>query len=110
MKKKWQRRFPITQFYHVPLVLLFVVIAVSGCKKSSQPDPCEGVLNEGMPTRAALIFVDGQTGENILLSKNIDTSAITITPAPADLRRGVIAKQPGSPINGALVIPVTDTK
>jgi hypothetical protein len=70
------------------------------------------VLSEGMPTQVGLVFVDGQTGENILLSKNIDTATITITPEPSDLpsERGVIVKQSGSPMYGSLMFHIADTK
>lgn len=98
------------KIYCLPLILLLVAGFGAGCKKSSQKNPCEGVLSEGMPAQAALIFLDKQTGENILLSKSIDTSAITITPAPSGLKGGVIVKQAGSPLYGALVMPVADTK
>jgi hypothetical protein len=100
------------KFYYLPLIFLFTTSLGSGCKKSSQPNPCDGLLNEGMPAQVGLIFLDAQTGENILLSKNIDTSAITITPAPIDaqLKRGVIVKQPGSPMYGSLMFLIADTK
>lgn len=92
--------------------LLFPLIIACKKQSSSQPDPCDGLLNEGMPTQVGLIFLDAQTGENILLSKGIDTAAITITPEPVDhqLKRGVIVKQPGSPLHGALVFLISDTK
>lgn len=110
MKERRLLRFFTKRIYHLPLILLLAIGLGAGCKKSSQKNPCEGVLSEGMPTQAALILLDKQTGENILLSKNIDTSAITITPAPLGLKGGVIVKQTGSPLYGALVMPVADTK
>lgn len=110
MKKVRLFRFLTKRIYYLPLILLLAVSLGAGCNKSSQKNPCEGVLSEGMPTQAALIFLDKQTGENILLSKGIDTSAITITPAPLGLKGGVIVKQTGSPLYGALVMPVADTK
>ncbi|WP_142685399.1 hypothetical protein [Chitinophaga polysaccharea] len=110
MKEKRLLRFFTKKIYQLSLILLLATVLGAGCKKSSQKNPCEDVLSEGMPAQAALILLDKQTGENILLSKNIDTSAITITPAPPSLRGGVIVKQTGSPMYGALVIPVTDTK
>src|ERR1044072_7785632 len=102
MEKKQLTHSLTRRFYYLPLIFLFIASLGSGCKKSSQPDPCDGVLNEGMPTQVGLIFLDGQTGENILLTKSIDTAAITITPEPIDLKRGVIVKQPGAPMYGAL--------
>jgi hypothetical protein len=110
MKKRQLTRFLTKKFYYLPLIFLFIANLGSGCQKSSQSDPCDGVLNEGTPTQVGLIFLDGQTGENILLSKSIDTSAITITPEPMDLKRGVIVKQPGAPLDGALVFLISDTK
>ncbi len=110
MKKHTLTHSRTRKLYYLPLLLLFTAILGLSCKKSAQPNPCEGVISEGMPTQVALIFQDAQTGENILLSKNIDTAAITITPAPADLQRGMIVDRPGSPLHGALVFLITDTK
>lgn len=100
------------KFYYLPLILLGAISFGPGCQKSKQSNPCEGVVSEGMPTQVGLIFLDGQTGENILLSKNIDTATITITPEPADLpsERGVIVKESGSPLYGSLVFHIADTK
>lgn len=96
--------------YMLSLTFLFALAA--GCKKSSAPNPCDDIRSEGMPTQVGFIFIDKQTNENILLSKNIDTSVITITPLPLDinLSRGVIVKQPGSPMNGALMFTIVDQK
>lgn len=102
----------LPEFLYLPLIFLAAISLGPGCQKAKQSNPCEGVLSERMPTQVGLIFVDGQTGENILLSKNIDTATITITPEPADLpsERGVIVKQPGSPMYGSLVFYIADTK
>ncbi|WP_217604481.1 hypothetical protein [Chitinophaga sp. GbtcB8] len=112
MKKRRLAYFLTKKFYYLPLILLGVVSFGSGCQKSKQSNPCEGVLSEGMPTQVGLVFVDGQTGENILLAKNIDTATITITPEPADLpsEQGVIIKQSGSPMHGSLMFHIADTK
>ncbi|GAA3920878.1 hypothetical protein GO495_00820 [Chitinophaga oryziterrae] len=112
MKKKLLTYFFTKKFYYLSLILLLAATFGSGCQKTSQSNPCEGLLNEGMPTQVGLIFVDGQTGENILLSKNIDTATITITPAPTDfyLKRGVIVKDTSSLMHGALMFPISDTE
>lgn len=110
MKKVWLLCCFTKKIYHLPLIFLLAAGLGAGCKKSSEKNPCDGVLNEGMPTLAALVLLDKETGENILLSKNIDTAAVTITPAPLDLKRGVIVNEPGAPMYGALVIPVSDAK
>lgn len=112
MKKRLSAYFLTTKFLYLPLILLAAVSFGPACQKAKQSNPCEGVLSEGMPTQVGLIFVDGQTGENILLSKNIDTATITIIPEPADLpsERGVIVKQPGSPMYGSLMFYIADTQ
>lgn len=110
MKKVQLLRCFTKKIYHLPLIFLLAIGLGSGCKKSSEKNPCDDVLSEGMPTLAVLTLLDKQTGANILLSKNIDTSAITITPAPLDLKRGMIVKESGAPMYGALVIPVSDMK
>lgn len=110
MKKRYQTLSRSKKLYY-PLLMAIVFVAGLGCKKTAESDPCDGVLNEGMPTQVGLVFVDKQTGENILLSKKIDTSAVTITPEPdAQLKRGVIVNQPGSPMHGALAFTIADTK
>lgn len=110
MKMRRLTYFLTKKFYYLPLILLGAVSVGAGCQKSKS-NPCEGVVNEGVPTQVGLIFVDRQTGENILLSKNIDTATITITPEPADLpSRGVIVKESGSPMYGSLLFHIADTK
>lgn len=96
----------------LPLIFLTAVSLASGCRKSKQADPCEGVLSEGTPTQVGLVLVDGQTGENILLSKNIDASTITITSEATDIpsEQGVIVKESGAPMYGSLVFYIADTK
>ncbi|WP_315822344.1 hypothetical protein [Paraflavitalea speifideaquila] len=100
------------QFYYLLLVLLGAVSWAPGCKKSTSSNPCEDLLSEGMPTQLGLVFVDKQTGANILLSKNIDAATITITSAPAGVaaERGVIVKEINSPMYGSLLFPIADTK
>jgi hypothetical protein len=104
--------FLTKKFYYLPLILGGVIIVAAGCHKSKQSNPCEGVVSEGMPTMVGLVFIDGQTNENILLSKNIDTATITITPEQADVpsERGVIVKDPGAPMYGSLLFHIADTK
>ncbi|MBC9934136.1 hypothetical protein [Chitinophaga qingshengii] len=94
------------------LILLAAISLGPGCHKSKQSDPCDGVVSEGMPTQAALILMDGQTGENILSAKNIDATTISITTEPADLplEKGMIVKEAASPLNGALMFHIADTK
>ncbi|MGF6926016.1 hypothetical protein QFZ48_001516 [Chitinophaga sp. W2I13] len=107
-----QLTYFLTKKFYLPLLFLGAVSFGPGCQKAKHADPCEDVLSEGMPTQVGLIFIDGQTGENILLSKNIDTATITITPEPADLpsERGVIEKRPGAPMYGSLIFHIADTK
>lgn len=107
-----QLTYFLTKKFYLPLIFLGAVSFGPGCQKVKHADPCEGVLSEGMPTQVGLIFIDGQTGENILLSKNIDTATITITPEPADLtaEQGVIVKQSGSPMYGSLMFHIADIK
>ena len=112
MKKRQLAYFLTKKLYFLPMIFLVAVTFVPGCHKSKQSNPCEGLLDERMPTQVGLVFVDGQTGENILLSKNIDAATITITPEPADLpsEQGVIVKQSGAPMYGSLVFHIADTK
>lgn len=112
MKNRRLTNYLPKKFYYLPLVFLSAASFGLGCQKSKPANPCEGVLNEGTPIQVGLILVDGQTGENILLSKNIDTSTITITPGVTDVpsERGVIIKEPRSPMYGSLMFHIADTK
>lgn len=112
MKKTRSGYFLTKKFYYLPLILLGAVSFGPGCQKSKQANPCEGVLSEAPPTQLGLLLKDAQTGENILLSKNIDAATITITQEgttnPSE--QGVIVKTLGAPTYGALVFHITDTK
>ncbi|MGN7824845.1 hypothetical protein ACTJJB_32275 [Chitinophaga sp. 22536] len=103
--------FCTTGFY-LPLILLTAIGLGPGCHKSKKDAPCDGVLSEGTPTQVGLTLMDGQTGENILLAKNIDVTTIKITTEPADLpsEKGMIVKDAASPLNGALMFHIADTK
>lgn len=103
--------FCTRKLYYLPLILLVAVSLGTGCRKSKS-NPCEGLVSEGTPTQVGLVFVDGQTGENILLSKNIDAAAITITPEVTGVssEQGMIVKTAGAPMYGALVFHIADTK
>lgn len=112
LMKKTGLTYCLTKKLYYLLILLSVLSVGAGCHKSSQSNPCEGLLNEGTPTMVGLIFVDGQTGENILLSKNTDTASVTITPQATDahLDGAVIVKDSGSVMYGALMFHIADTK
>lgn len=109
MKKK---PFAYSLTKNLLLIFLSAVTFAPGCRKSKQSDPCEGVVSEGTPTQVGLILIDGQTGENILLSKNIDTATISIIPEGTDLppERSVIVKEPRAPMYGSLMFHIADTK
>lgn len=110
MKKKQLAYSCTNKFLYLPLILLSALSLATGCRKTD--NHCEGILSERPPTMIGVVFVDGQTGENILLSKNIDTSNITITSEgtgfPAE--NGVIVKRTGTPTYGALVFHIADTQ
>ncbi|MCF6407206.1 hypothetical protein L3C95_30195 [Chitinophaga filiformis] len=112
MKERRLTHFCTKQFYYLALISLTTLSLGPGCRKSTQPDPCEDILSERPPTMVGLLFIDGQTGENILLSKNIDASAIAITVEGTDLpaQQGMIRKDSAAPAYGALVFHIADTK
>jgi hypothetical protein len=62
------------------LLLLAVASLFPACKKSNQADdPCAGFAWLTAPIHIGVVFVDKTSGENILISKNIDVTKITIT-------------------------------
>jgi hypothetical protein len=111
--KKTRLTYSLTkQFYYLPMILLAIVSISGGCKKTKQHDPCEDLIGEKAPTQVNLVLIDGQTGENVLLSGDINESAITVTQeveSSATVPFGVI-KESGSPRYGQLVFLATDTK
>lgn len=91
------------------LLFLLAVISISpACKKNKQTDadPCKDLYAALEPAHVALIFIDKETGENILLSKNIDPAKVTVTPE-TNVR---IIKDTSSNLNGALRFYIADTK
>ncbi|RAJ76610.1 hypothetical protein CLV59_108129 [Chitinophaga dinghuensis] len=100
------------KYSFLSVILLAAVMLGMSCHKSKNADPCEGVLSEGTPLMAGLIFIDKQTNELLLLSRNIDPATITITPVQSDIpaEKGAIVNQVGSPVHGALLFHVNDTK
>ncbi|PWV55596.1 hypothetical protein [Chitinophaga sp. S165] len=112
MKNRRSAYFPAMKFYYLPLILLCALSLVTGCRKSKDDNHCDDILSERPPTMAALIIVDRQTGDTILLSKDIEASSITITQEGTDLpsQQGIIGKQRGAPTYGAFVFHITDVK
>jgi len=109
MKRIRSAYFP-KKFYY--LMLLGTLILGPGCQKLKQLNPCDGLLGERAPTLVGLVLIDGQTGDNILLAKNIDASNIIITPEATGVpsESGMIVKESGSPMYGSLVFHIADTQ
>jgi hypothetical protein len=90
-------------------LLLLLLVATSlcpACKKTKQANPCDGLLAETAPAQVGLIFLDKETGENILLSKNIDSSKIIITPE----ERLFIGRSANTDLYGALIFHIADNQ
>lgn len=87
------------------LILLAVISLGPACKKNKQTDPCKGIYAAVAPAHVAIIFLDKTTGENILLSKNVDPAKITIEPKEVPY----IPKTGSPDIYGALVFYIEDT-
>lgn len=62
------------------LLFFLAVMSLSPACKKNEANPCEGLVGVPAPTAVVLDFVDKETGENILKTKKISTSDITITP------------------------------
>lgn len=62
------------------LLFLLAVVGLSPACKKNEANPCEGLLGVPAPTAVVLVFLDKETGDNILLSKKITAEDITITP------------------------------
>ena len=60
-------------------LLFSITIFITGCqKKDPSGNPCDGLMNEAPPTKIMVKFVEKGTGQNLILSKNIKTSDITV--------------------------------
>ena len=84
--------------------LLFACLGVS-CQKDAT-DPCEGVLSEGSPKIVGILFVDKETGENIVTVNDLDTTDVKVvferdgTPFKDYL---IASAAPANPVAGAVV-------
>lgn len=93
------------------LLLFTFVIMAGGCqKKDSSGNPCEGLMNETPPTNIRIKFVDKGTGQNLILSKNLQASDITVTnistAKPFVNWRVSRSETSTSPLNGTLQFSV----
>jgi hypothetical protein len=87
------------------LVLLLAVVSLCpACKKNKQTDPCKDLIGELPPTQVGFILLDKETGENILLSKNIDPTKITVTPD----ERVYLVTNNNPQLNGAMLFHIAD--
>jgi hypothetical protein len=102
-------RMPTRKLFYLPLIFIALVFAAPGCDKSNQT-PCEN--NEAPPVQVGLIFLDKQTGENILLSKNIESGTIKITLDSSEVPEttGTIVTSAGSDLYGSLKFHIEDLK
>jgi hypothetical protein len=80
---------------------------MTGCqKKNSSADPCEGLMNESPPTNISIKFVDKVTGQNLILSKNLQIIDVTVvstnTGEPFNNWGLVKIETSESPLNGTL--------
>jgi hypothetical protein len=59
---------------------LIVLVAGSffSCQKT-RTNPCEGLLNESPPKYVFVRFIDKQTGDNLIVTNNLDADDIKVT-------------------------------
>jgi hypothetical protein len=62
------------------LLFLLAIIGLSPACKKNEANPCDGLAWMIAPTAVGMIYLDKETGENILKTKKISTKDITITP------------------------------
>ena len=93
-----------------PLLFTFAIIA-GGCQeKDSSGNPCEGLMNEAPPAKITVKFVDKATGQNLILSKKLQASDITVVNTNTGkpfVNWGVSSSETStSPLNGTLQFSV----
>lgn len=93
------------------LTLIFACLGFSCQKNEAASDPCEGLLNESQPKIAGILFVDKETGENIIVTNNLDTTDIKVAfdhngTSYKDYQ--IVHHAETSPINGAVVFYVPE--
>lgn len=92
------------------LILLISVFAAGCRKEQATQNPCEGLLNESPPTVIILKFVEKATGQNLILSKNLQNSDLSITNSTTKqtFANWSISNNPTStaPLNGTLQLSI----
>lgn len=111
MHKRLPASRRIVQFCYLSLLFLGMLTFAPSCKKS-KTDPCKDLLNETAPLQVAVILIDRQTGDSILLSKQIDVSTVSIKPVQTDLssEQCYFVSQTNSPLYGAILFHIEDQK
>lgn len=92
-------------YTQIALILLLCCLGVS-CKKVEK-NPCEGLLNEAPPKQIGLVFINKETGENMIVANSLDTAAIKITGTLSPFK--MIINDNRSPLNGMLVFTIPET-
>ncbi|WP_343690402.1 hypothetical protein [Chitinophaga sp.] len=87
------------------LSLLAVMSLCAACKKHKQTDPCIGLYARIAPAQVGIVVLDKETGENILLAKNIDPAKVTVAPT----ERVYFVTTATSNLYGSLVFHIADT-
>src|SRR6478735_11476846 len=98
--------------YLINLLIALAILAF-GCKKKSSPadDPCNDLVNESAPTKIMVKFIDKTTGLDLIISKQIKASDISVANKNTgkDFPNWQLMNQSGiSPYNGMLQLSVFD--
>ena len=89
------------------LILAILVITTGGCeKKDPGGNPCNGLVNESPPSPITIKVIEKGTGNNLILSKKLQASDITVVPVPANQKainwRVLAIDNSTSPFNGTI--------
>lgn len=86
-------------------LLLCLLTIFLGCKK--QPaNPCDGISNQSPPLQVGMMLYDKAKGENLVLSKPVETTDIKVTELQTgkSIHNWRLIKAANSPLNGMLEI------
>lgn len=98
-----------TKTYALFMLILLVTYLEFSCKKAER-SPCEGLLNESQPKQIGFVFINKQTGENIIIANKLDTAVIKIRSANiVKSYPKMIINNDRNPLNGTLILIIPET-
>lgn len=89
------------------LMAMFVALLAPSCQKAEvEDDPCAGMVGDASPTDFFVIFVDKETGENLVEANGLGRDDVKVTLGRTGQQFNhynvIYIQQDGHPLNGAV--------